>query len=41
MRKAEEYERQNCLINVDTILDKVLNKLKEVTRIENLMILRS
>ena len=41
MRKAEEYERQNCLINVDNILDKVLNKLKEVTRIENLMILRS
>ena len=41
MRKAEEYERQNCLINVDNILDKVLNKLKEVTRIENLMMLRS
>ena len=29
MRKTEEYERQNCLICDDNILDKVLNIIKE------------
>ena len=35
-KDCEEHEGQKCLISIDNILDKVLDKIKEITGIEKL-----
>ena len=35
-KDCKEHEGQKCLISIDNILDKVLDKIKEITGIEKL-----